>query len=135
MKVKVELALAKMAESSEDRKPVDKRVRNAKGGDDEIRENAVEGVVLPHETKRVGSQGLRRPDETKRQGGQTLLTPSAETECSPSPDGTKRLGNGEGKGGGLTGGSGGMFQVLADGEGKDDFMGGTAKSNWKTMRR
>ena len=65
-----------------------------------------EGVMLPHETKRVGSQGLKRPDETKRQGGQTLSTPSTETECSPSPDETKRLGNCEGKRGVQTGGMG-----------------------------
>ena len=80
--------------------------------------------MLPHETKRVGSQGLKRPDETQRQRGQTLSTPSNETECSPSPDETKRLGNGEGKRGLMTGGSGGMFQVLTEGEGQDDLTGG-----------
>ena len=84
-------------------------------GDDEVAENADEGVVLPHETKRVGSQGMRRPDGTKRPGAQTLLTSSAETDCSPSPDGTKRPGNGEDKRGVQTGGIGGMFEVLADG--------------------
>ena len=126
MNVKEELALANMEENGLGRTPDEKKARNAKGGDDETWKNAGEGVMLPHETKRVGSQGLKRPDETKRQGGQTLLTPSTETECSPSPDGTKRLGNGEGKRGGQTGGSGGMFQVLADGEGKGDFTGGRA---------
>ena len=80
MTVEVELALANMEENGLDRTPDEKRARNAIGGDDESGENADEGVMLPHETKRVGSQGLKRPDEKKRQGGQTLSTPSNETE-------------------------------------------------------
>ena len=69
MSVKVELELAKTAEVGRSTKTDEKGVRNVIGGDDEVTEYAVEGVMLPHETKRVGSQGLRRPDETKRQRG------------------------------------------------------------------
>ena len=50
MTVKEELAFANMKENGSGRTPDDKRARNAKGGDDEIRENADEGVMLPHET-------------------------------------------------------------------------------------
>ena len=67
MAVKVDLALAKMEETGQDRTPDEKGVRYAIGGEDESGVNMDEGVMLPHETKRVGSQGLKRPDETKRQ--------------------------------------------------------------------
>ena len=122
MRVKEEMATAQEGDGMVDESKEEMRDRNVKGGEEEATEIAVEGVVLPHGTKRVGSQGMRRPDGTKRQGAQTLMTPSAEPDCSPIPDGTKRLGNGEGKGGGRTGGSGGRFEVLAEGEVVVEFM-------------
>ena len=99
-------------------------MRKEIGGEDEQGEGMDEVVMLPNGKKRLGSQGLMRPDGIKRPGGQTLPRGVDENDGSPSPDETKRLGNGEGKRGVPTGGSGGMFEVLADGEGQDDFTRG-----------
>ena len=113
MRVKVELAVAKTGEKGLERNEVEKGVRNVKGGEDEQSEGRDEFVMLPNEQrgKTFGEPGSDASRRDKTSGRPDPAGGVDENDGSPSPDETKRLGNGEGKRGVKRVSTGGMYEV------------------------